>query len=110
MMMKLLTSAMLYGALLVPQAHAGCSIARPGDCIPKPPNPLSEIKRAVNNKAFSLAIAAKQQNKDAADCEIIVAAGLSAWGASLGGPYGAFVGSAAGLATARLACRKAFGG
>ena len=94
---------------LVGSVNLACSIARPGDCLPKIPNPLEEIKKAVEDKADQLAQTARSQNKDTADCEIIVAAGLAAWGAQLSGPYGAFVGGAAGLATARLACRKAFG-
>lgn len=74
------------------------------------PNPLEEIKKAAEAKAFDLAVQAKNNGtEDYTDCCIVVTAGLAAWGAANGGgPWGAVAGGAAGAALSRLACRRVF--
>lgn len=96
-----------YRACLLPRPWGGCA---QWGCLPKANNPLEELQNAINDQAFVLAISARDAEtaRDRADCQMIVAAGLAAWGTYVGGGVGAAVGGAAGIAAASLACRKAF--
>jgi len=96
-----------YEACIVPRPFGGCAQHA---CLPKIHDPAKAMIDAINDKAFELAISARDNEKvqDRNDCIIIVTAGLATWGAVLGGPWGALIGGGAGGAAASLACRRAF--
>jgi hypothetical protein len=125
---RLFWSLIVSSAALAPMAaqacpanhHKVCVLPRPwGGCaqsvcvpnVPIPvPNPFPDIQRAIEDKAFELAVSARDEGavSDRTDCVIIVTASLTAWGASQGGLIGSAIGGVAGGAAARMGCRKAF--
>jgi hypothetical protein len=98
--------------------HSECLIPKPRPlhgcaqsiCVPNVENPVIAMTNAINDKAVSVAIEGRDNEKirDREDCMILVTASLGAWGASLGGPWVGLVTGAAGGAASSMACRKAF--
>lgn len=90
---------------VLPKPWGGCAQRI---CVPDVsiPNPIDEVNAMISNKAYDIALTIETTDYD--DCVLATAAGLAAWGATLGGPVGAGVGAGGGIPVAQIACRRVF--